>query len=148
MKVILLQDVKSVGKKNDIVTVSDGYARNMLIPKKMAMEANDKNLAALKQVVAHENRLVEKEIEAAQAIADVIANKKVVCKVKVGAQGKIFGSVTTKEIADCIKTQYGVNVDKKCIQLKGAIKEMVEQKIKVVLHTKVSTTILVVVEGE
>ncbi len=148
MKVILLADVKSVGKKNQIVNVADGYARNMLIPKKLAVEATDKNLAALKQVVAHENRLIEKEIEAAQDIANVINNKDVVCRVKIGNQGKMFGAVSTKEIAENIKAQYGVVVDKKCIALKAPIKNLIACQVKVNLHAKVSATINVIVKGE
>lgn len=103
MKVILLQDVKSLGKKGDIVKVSDGYARNMILPKKLGVEATPKNLNDLKLQKANEEKVAQENLEAAQAFAKDLEDKEVIVKLKVGEGGKIFGSVSTKEISEAAK---------------------------------------------
>ena len=103
MKVILLQDVKSLGKKDQIVNVSDGYARNMLFPKKLGLEATPKNLNDLKLKKAHEDKVAAENLKAAQEFAKELADKKVEVAIKVGDNGKLFGSVSTKEIAEAAK---------------------------------------------
>ena len=117
MKVILLEDVKSLGKKGEIVNVSDGYARNMLLPKKLGLEATNKNLNDLKLKKAHEDKVAQENLEAAKAFAEEIKGKEVVVKMKVGEGGRTFGSVSTKEIAEAAKSQLGYDIDKKKMQL-------------------------------
>ena len=100
MKVILTEDVKSLGKKGEIVNVSDGYARNMLFPKKLGVEANAKNINDLKLQKAHEDKVAKEQLEAAEAYKKELEEKEVVLSIKVGEGGKLFGSVSTKEIAE------------------------------------------------
>ena len=119
MKVVLLADVKGSGKKGELVNVSDGYARNFLFPKKLAKEANAQALNELKNAEESRAFKIKQETEAAQASADKINGKSVSILAKAGQGGKLFGSVTAKEIAEAIKTQYGVEVDKRKIDTKG-----------------------------
>ena len=121
MKVILLEDVKSLGKKGQIVNVSDGYARNMLLPKKLGLEATPKNLNDLKLQKAHEDKVAQENLEAAQAFAKELADKEVTVSIKVGKEGRTFGSVSTKEIAEAAKAQLGYEIDKKKMQLENPI---------------------------
>lgn len=122
MKVILLQDIKGVGKKDQIINANDGYARNFLFPKKLAIEANAGNLTNLKS--KQESNQYRKDIQKEEAIK--VANKlkeiTLQIKVKAGENGKIFGGVTTKEISENLKTQYGIEIDKKKINLSETIK--------------------------
>ena len=115
MKVVLLADVKGSGKKGELVNVSDGYARNFLFPKKLAKEANAQALNELKNAEESKAFKIKQETEAAQASADKINGKSVSILAKAGQGGKLFGSVTAKEIAEAIKKQYGVDVDKRKI---------------------------------
>ena len=148
MKVILLEDVKSLGKKGEIVNVSDGYARNAIIPKKLGVEANAKNLNDLKLQKKHEEKVAQEQYEAAVALGKDIETKKVVVKVKCGDGGRLFGTVSTKEIAAAAKAQINLELDKKKMQLSDPIKALGTYEIPVKLHQKVTTKLTVqVVEG-
>ena len=115
MKVILTQDVKNLGKKGEMVSTSDGYARNFLFPRKLAVEANAQSLTELKNRENAKNHKIELEIEAANESADKINGKTVKITAKAGQNGKLFGSVTAKEIAETVKKQFGVDIDKRKI---------------------------------
>ena len=137
MKVILLEDVKSLGKKDEIVTVSDGYARNMIFPKKLGVEATSKNLNDLKLRNQHADKVAQENYEAALALADELKDKKVVVKMKGGEGGRTFGSVSTKEIAAAAKEQLGLELDKKKMQLTEPIKSFGMAEVPIKLHPKV-----------
>ncbi len=144
MKVVLLQDVKSLGKKDAIVNVSDGYARNFLFPQKLAVEATKANLNVLKQQLAAAKRREAEQLAEAQALAEKLNQVKVTIPMKVGANGKLFGAVSSKEIAEAMKAQ-GYEVDKKKIVLNEAIKTLGEEKVDVKLHKDVTASITVAV---
>ena len=146
MKVILLEDVKSLGKKGDIVDVSDGYAKNFLITKKKGVEANSKNLNDLKLKKANEEKVAAQNLADAKALAAAIAEKTVVVKLKAGEGGKTFGSVSTKEIAEEAKKQHDLDIDKKKIVIDEPIKSLGSYEVTVKLHPKVTGTIRVKVE--
>ena len=133
MKVILLDNIKGVGKKDEVINASDGYARNFLFPKKLAVEANSENLSKLKAKQNSANFRKEQEKEEAEKIAKKLSGIMLKIKVKAGENGKIFGGVTTKEIADNLKTQYDINIDKKKIELKENIKILGTQKVSIKL---------------
>ena len=137
MKVILLEDVKSLGKKGEIVNVSDGYARNFVLPKKLGVEANAKNMNDLKLQKANADKVAQQQLEAAQELAKVLETKEVVLTMKSGEGGRAFGSVSAKEIAQAAKEQCGLELDKKKIQLPEAIKALGVYEVGVKLHTKV-----------
>ena len=145
MKVILLQDVKSLGKKGEIVNVNDGYARNFILPKKLGLEATGKNLNDLKLQKNNEKKVAEENLEAAKELAAKIAEAKIVTHIKVGEGGRTFGSVSSKEIAEEVKAQLNLNVDKKKIQLKEAIKTLGTHNVSVKLHPQVTAELKVVV---
>lgn len=138
MKVILLQDVKSLGKKGDVVDVSDGYARNFVLPKKLGVEANGKNMNDLKLQKANEVKIAKEQLEAAQAFAAEMEKDEVVVSIKAGEGGKTFGSVSSKEIAVAFKQQCGKEIDKKKIQLPEAIRSFGVYEVGVKLHPKVT----------
>lgn len=138
MKVILLEDVKSLGKKGEIVNVSDGYARNFVLPKKLGVEANSANMNDLKLQKANADKVAQEQLEAAQELAKVLETKEVVVKMKSGEGGRTFGSISSKEIATAAKEQCGLELDKKKIQLPEAIKSLGVYKVNVKLHTKVT----------
>ncbi len=146
MKVILLEDVKSLGKKGQVVDVSDGYARNFVLPKKLGIEANSKNMNDLKLQKANEERIAKEQLEAAQAFAAEMENKEVVVSIKSGEGGRTFGSVSSKEIAEAAKAQCGMEIDKKKIQLTEAIKNLGVYEVTVKLHPKVSGKLRVKVQ--
>ena len=147
MKIILLEDVKSLGKKGEIVNVSDGYARNAILPKKLGVEATSKNLNDLKQN-QHADKVAAENLENAKELAKVVEKQKVVIKIKSGEGGRIFGSVSTKEIAQATKAQTGLELDKKKMQLPEAIKALGTYEVPVKLHPKVTAKLTVqVVEG-
>lgn len=149
MEVVLLQDVKSLGKKDEVVSVNDGYARNFLFPKKLAVEATKANLNVLKQQMAAAKRLADEQLADAQALAKEMEEKvQVKIPVKVGAAGKLFGAVSSKEIADAIKQQYGYDIDKKKILLDEAIKAVGEESVDIKLHRDVTARIRVLVTEE
>lgn len=147
MEVILLEDVKSLGKKGEKHKVSDGYGRN-LISKKLCLEATAKNLNDLKLQKKHEEKLALEKLEDAQALADSLKDKQIVLKIKAGENGKLFGAVSSKEIAKEINSQLGIEVDKKKIQLSEAIKTLGNHEVTIKIHPKVSASIVVkVTEG-
>ena len=148
MKVILLQDVKSLGKEGEIVNVNDGYARNFIIPKKLGVEANNKNLNDLKLKKSNEEKIAKENKEAAEKLAGELKAGQILLKIKVGEGGKAFGSVSAKEIAAAVKEQMGLDVDKKKIQLKEAIKVLGSHEVPVKLHPKVTAALKVIVTEE
>ena len=146
MKVVLLADVKgSGGEKGELVNVSDGYARNFLFPKKLAKEANAQALNELKNAEESKAFKIKQETEAAQASADKINGKSVSILAKAGQGGKLFGSVTAKEIAEAIKKQYGVDVDKRKIDTKGDMKAFGTYECEVKLYSGITATVKAVV---
>ena len=145
MKVILLEDVKALGKKGQIVNVSDGYARNCILPKKLGLEATSKNLNDLKLQKANEAKVAQEQLEEAQALGKKIEAGKVDLAIKVGEGGRAFGSVSSKEIAVAVKEQMGYDIDKKKIQLKDAIKTLGTHAVPVKLHQKVTVDLKVIV---
>ena len=147
MKVILTQDVKKVGKKGELLEVKDGYARNALFPKGLAVEANAVNLNNRKLEQKAEDKRKQQELDDAKQIAEKINDKEIKLAVKTGEGGKVFGSITSKEIAEEIQKQFGVKIDKKKIQLKEAIKGLGGQKVNIKLHSSVTATVTVLVVG-
>ncbi len=146
MKVILMEDVKSLGKKGDIVNVSDGYARNMLFPKKLGLEATSKNINDLKLQKAHEDKVAQELLDAAQAFKAELETKEVTVSIKVGENGRTFGSVSSKELAEAAKDQLGYDIDKKKRQLSSPIKELGTTKVPIRLHPKVTAELKVIVK--
>ena len=146
MKVILLEDVKALGKKGQIVNVSDGYARNMILPKKLGVEATSKNLNDLKLRKANEEKVAQEHLEAAQELAKKLEAAKVELKIKTGEGGRTFGSVSSKEIAIAVKEQLGYDLDKKKIQIKEGIKTLGTHMVSVKLHPEVTAELKVVVK--
>ena len=143
MKVILLDNIKGVGKKDEIINANDGYARNFLFPKKLAVEANAENLSKLKnkQDSVQHKRNVEKE--KAEEIAEKMKDIIVTIKVKAGDSGRIFGGVTAKEISECLKQQFKIDVDKKKIALNETIKNLGTVNVPVKLFEGVTGTLKV-----
>lgn len=148
MKIILLEDVKALGKKGDIVNVSDGYARNMILPKKLGVEATGKNLNDLKLQNQHAEKVAQENLEAAQAFAAELKDKKVEVKMKSGKDGRTFGSISTKEIAEAAKKQLGLELDKKKMLLKDPIKALGSYEIQIRLHPQVTGIFTVHVSEE
>ena len=140
MKIILLEDVKSLGKKGEIVTVSDGYARNMILPKKLGLEATGKNLNDLKLQNQNAEKVAQENLEAARNFAEELKDKKVEVKMKAGEGGRTFGSISTKEIAEAAKKQLGLELDKKKMILKDPIKSLGTYEIQIKLHPQVTGT--------
>lgn len=143
MKVILLEDVKALGKKGQTVEVSDGYARNCILPKKLGVEANAKNLNDLKLQKAHEAKVAKEQLEEAQALAKRIEELTVETSIKSGKDGRSFGSVSSKEIAAALKGQHGIDVDKKKISLDEPIRTLGSSIVTVKLHREVSAKLTV-----
>lgn len=148
MKVILLQDVKSLGKKGEIVNVNDGYARNFILPKKLGAEATAKNLNDLKLQKNNEKKVAQENLDAAKELAAELAAGKVELAIKVGEGGRTFGSVSSKEIAAAVKEQMNLDVDKKKIVLKENIKTLGTHIVNVKLHPEVTAELKVVVKEE
>ena len=134
MKVILLDNIKGVGKKDEIINASDGYARNFLLPKKLAVEANSANMNKLKAKQDSNQYRKNVEKEEAQKIAEKLKGILLKIPVKAGENGKIFGSITSKEIAENLKTQYQIEVDKKKIELKEPIKTLGSFTVQIRLY--------------
>lgn len=143
MKVILLEDVKSLGKKGEIVNVSDGYARNMILPKKLGVEATPKNLNDLKLQKANEEKVAKENLEAAKAFAKELETKEVILTLKVGEGGRIFGSISAKEISEAAKAQLNLELDKKKFQMEGPIRSLGVTNVPVRLHPKVTGSLKV-----
>lgn len=143
MEVILLEDVKSLGKKGERVKVNDGYARNFLLPKKLGIEANAQNLNDLKLKKANDEKLAKEALEAAQAFAEKIKESQITVKIKAGEGGRAFGSVSSKEIAVEAKKQLDFDIDKKKIQLKEPIRVFGTTMVPIKLHPKVTAELAV-----
>ena len=148
MKVILLENVKSLGKKGEIVNVNDGYARNFILPKKLGVEATGKNLNDLKLQKNNEKKVAQENLYAAKELAAELSAGKVELAIKVGEGGRTFGSVSSKEIAVAVKDQMQLDIDKKKIQLKESIKSLGTHIVTVKLHPEVSAELKVVVKEE
>lgn len=146
MKVILLQDVKALGKKGEVVNVNDGYARNFILPKKLGVEANGKNLNDLKLQKNNEAKVAQEHLDAAKKLAEKLKAGKVVLTMKVGEGGRTFGSVSSKEIAEAVKEQMHLDIDKKKIQLKEQIKTLGTHIVSVKLHPEVTAELNVSVK--
>lgn len=138
MKVILLQDVKSLGKKGEIVDVNDGYGRNFILPKKLGIEASEKNKNDLKLKQANDAKVAMQQLEDAQTFAQEIAAKEISAFIKAGENGKVFGSISSKEIANALKEQHNITIDKKKIQLSEPIKTFGIFEVPIKLHPKVT----------
>ena len=141
MKVILLEDVKSLGKKGQLVEVNAGYARNFILPKKLGVEATSKNINDLKLQKAHEDKVAAEQLAAAKVLAEELKDKSVELKMKVGEGGRTFGAISTKEIAAAAKEQLGY--DKKKISVNEAIKSLGVHNVKIKLHPKVTAELKV-----
>ena len=148
MKVILLENVKSLGKKGEIVNVNDGYARNFILPKKLGVEATGKNLNDLKLQKNNEKKVAQENLDAAKELEAELSAGKVELAIKVGEGGRTFGSVSSKEIAVAVKDQMQLDIDKKKIQLKESIKSLGTHIVTVKLHPEVSAELKVVVKEE
>ena len=148
MKLILLEDVKGVGKKGDILNKNDGYAINYLIPKKLAVEATKSNINDLELKKKADERRKKEEYEEAKALGDKIKDKVVKVSVKAGENGKVFGSVTNKEIAAALLSQTGIDIDKKKITFDDPIKMVGRRTVKVKLHPQVTVEMAVEIAGE
>ena len=146
MEVILLQDVKSLGKKGEIVKVNDGYARNFILPKKLGVEKTDKAMHELKLQKAAEEKRQQEILEEAQALAKNIEAGSITLKIKAGEGGRTFGSVSTKEIAVAMKEQLKLEIDKKKLQMADPIKNFGTYHVPIRLHPKVTAEITVKVE--
>ena len=146
MKVILLEDVKSLGKKGQMVDVSDGYARNFIISKKKGIEATAKNMNDLKLQKAHEDKMAAQRLEEAKLFAAEIAKAEVVLELKVGEGGKLFGAVSSKEIAQAAKEQLNMDLDKKTLVLPNPIKTVGTTIVAVKLHPQVTAELKVIVK--
>ena len=143
MKVILLEDVKSLGNKGQIVNVSDGYARNMILPKKLGVEATSKNLNDLKLRKANEEKVAQENLDAAKAFAEELSTKEIILTLKVGEGGRTFGSVSSKEISEAAKKQLNLDIDKKKLQLENPIRNLGVTNVPVRLHPKVTGSLKV-----
>lgn len=149
MKVILLEDVKSLGKKGEIVNVSDGYARNMILPKKLGVEATPKNLNDLKLKNQHAEKMAQENLAKAKELAEELNGKEVTVSLKTGEGGKTFGSVSTKEIAAAAKEQIDMELDKKKMQLPdNGLKALGVHEVRIKFHPKVTGILKVKIVGE
>ncbi|MBQ7658814.1 MAG: 50S ribosomal protein L9 [Butyrivibrio sp.] len=148
MQVILLEDVKSLGKKGDTVKVSDGYAKNMLLPKKLAVEATQKAKNELKNQQKRDSIIAQNQLDEAKAYGEKIAKETVQLTMKAGEGGRVFGSVSSKEIVTAAKQQFGFDIDKKKLQMPEPIKAFGTYEIPVKLHPQVTTTLKVQVKEQ
>lgn len=148
MKVILLQDVKSLGKKGEIVDVNDGYARNFIFKKNLGVEATPKNLNDLKLKKQNDEKVAAENLADAQAFAKELQDKTIEVSIKAGQDGRVFGSVSTKEIATAAKQQLDYDLDKKKMQLKDPIKNIGTYMVPIRLHPKVTAELKVIVKGK
>ena len=148
MQVILLEDVKSLGKKGEIVNVNDGYARNFILPKKLGLEATSKNLNDLKLQKQNDEKVAQEKLDAAKALAEKIKEKSITVKIQAGVEGKVFGSISSKEIATEAKKQLNMDIDKKKIVIPDAIKSLGTYNVNIKLHKDVTATLAVKVEAK
>ncbi|WP_029200776.1 50S ribosomal protein L9 [Oribacterium sp. NK2B42] len=147
MKVILLKDVKALGKKGDIVEVSEGYGRNFIIPSKTGVIADNKNLNTLKLQKQNEKKIAQEKLEEAQSLKEKIEQVKLTLKVKTGSDGRTFGSVSTKEVQEALKAQAGIDVDKKKFSVDVPMKNLGGYDVNVRLHKDVTAVLHVSVVG-
>ena len=148
MKVILLKDVKSLGKKGEIVEVSEGHGRNFIIPTKAGVLADAKNLNTLKLQVQNAEKIAEEKLEEAEALKKKLEEVKLIFHMKAGKDGRAFGSISTKEVQEELKKQYDISVDKKKMELDVPMKNFGGYDIKVKLHKDVEATLHVSVQSE
>ncbi len=148
MKVILQQDVKGLGKAGDIANASDGYARNYLIPKGLVVEASSGNLNTIKQQKQAEERRKADELRAAEKLKERLEKVTVTLKAKAGEGGKLFGSITNKEIADMLKKQHKIDLDKRKISLGEPIKDLGDTSVEVKVYPNVAGTLKIKVQAE
>lgn len=147
MKVILSADIKGVGKKDEIINANDGYARNFLFPKNLAVEANNENLAKLKAKKNSQNFKKAEEKATAEKIAKKLEGITLVLKVKAGENGKVFGGVTAKEIAEKLNKEYNISIDKKKINLEETIKTLGRFSVEIKLYESIVAKLSIVVEN-
>ena len=148
MKVILKQDVKGLGKKEDMVNVSDGYARNFLFPRSLAVEASASNINVMNTRKEAEKSRKDRDLSHAKALAQKVKEAVVVIKTKAGESGKLFGSITSKDISDKLKSDFNLDIDKKKINLPDSIKSLGELEVDVKLYPEVSAKLTVKVINE
>lgn len=146
MQVILLQDVRGVGKAGEVAKVSDGYARNMLLPRKLAKEATPATLKELEKAQAKNEAKRAEDLAAAKELAKKLQALKVVVKTKSGEGGRLFGSITSKDIADALKEQHGVDIDKRKFNLENPIKQTGDYMVEIKLYPEVVAKCRVLVE--
>ncbi|MCQ2490744.1 MAG: 50S ribosomal protein L9 [Ruminococcus sp.] len=148
MKVIYLQDVKGSGKKGEIKNVADGYARNLLLPKGLAVEATPENINKLNGQKASAQHKIDMDVKSANEAAAAVKGKQIVIKAKAGSNDRLFGSVTSANIAEALESQFGIKVDKKKITLSTDIKNFGSYKAVIKFYTGISETVDVeVIEG-
>lgn len=147
MKVILKQDVKGLGKKEQMVEASDGYARNFLFPKGLAVEANASNINMMKTKKEAEAHRKEKEIAQAKELAKKIKDITITLKVKAGDNGKLFGSITSKDVAEAMKTQQNLEIDKKKLVMPDTVKSVGTFDVEVKLYPEISSKFTVKIES-
>ena len=143
MKVILLEDVKSLGKKGEVVEVNDSYGRNVLLRGKKGLEATGKNLNDLKLQKANDQKIADQNLADAKELAAKIEKSQISLSVKVGEGGKLFGAISSKEIAEAVSSQLGLTVDKKKVQIPGPIKAVGLTTVQIKLHPKVTASLKV-----
>lgn len=148
MEVILLQDVKALGKKGDLVKVNDGYARNFILPKKLGIESNAKNLNDLKLQKAAEEKRLKELLDEAKEFAKNIEAKTLQLSIKSGEGGRTFGSISSKEIATALKSQFSLDVDKKKIQLSDPIKNIGMHTVQIKIHPQVNAELKIKVSEQ
>ncbi|MCR5796705.1 50S ribosomal protein L9 [Eubacterium xylanophilum] len=146
MKVILFEDVKSVGKKGEVVEVSDGYARNCILKKKLGVEATPKALNDLKLKKKNDDKVAAENLQQAKELAADLAEKSITVYIKSGNDGRAFGSVSTKELAQAAKEQLGLELDKKKMTLNNPIKSIGTFNVNIKLHAKVTAELKVIVK--
>lgn len=148
MEVILLQDVKSLGKKGEIVNVNNGYARNFILPKKLGVEATSKNLNDLKLQKQNKEKVAQEKLDAAKKLAEDLKEKTITVKMQAGVEGKVFGSISNKEIALEARRQLGLEIDKKKIVIPEPMKSLGNYQVNIKLHKDVTATLAVKVEAK
>ena len=142
MKVVLLKDVKNIGKRDDIINVSDGYARNFLFPQRLAAEATSGTLKEISKKRAAQDAREAEQLAEAQAKAALLKGKIINLEIKCGSQGRLYGSVTAAEVGEALEKQHGIQVDKRKIELGDPIKEVGDREISIRLYSGVSTTMI------
>ncbi|MFA5535978.1 MAG: 50S ribosomal protein L9 [Bacillota bacterium] len=148
MKVILLKDVKKLGEKGDVVDVAEGYGRNYLVPRGLAKPATKGSLKEVEELQAREGARAQKQLETAQGLGGKLAGKVVEIPAKAGDKGRLFGSVTNKEVADAIEAQYKIKIDRRKIDLADGIKSLGDHPVTIKLHAQVTVEMIVRVFGQ